>query len=379
MWQYAEYIMATIQSSQDPSNISKYWLEGEAMAPVRERLQRTADREWPVLICGPLGSARARIASDLHQLSGRHGKLSRFSCTADNEQSDRELFGYQDRPGLIEAAEHGTLYLDDIAKLPIRSQGRLLNLIEDRKIYRVESAVHIPVKLRVVAGTCYDLIKACQQGDFLDELRLALEAVQLDIPPLSQRSPRELQNLTEKLLTRESKQHHDNRRRFQLSRGAMKLILAHSWPGNLLELENTLSRAVALYGADSDVIEASMLELSNTEMTAVATTRPAQDSGREQLPTSVAAHSVSEELSLEEYFQRFVLEHQSTMNETKLAHRLGISRKCLWERRRRFGIPRHTSQARTQLDSPAVTSDTVDSGVIDTTAKMHAIAAPLPD
>ena len=112
---------------------------------------------------------------------------------------------------------------------------------------------------------------------------------------------------------------------------ASQSIEDYSWPGNVRELENAIERAVVL--AESTEIGEDLLaidldfrpELHKTESLAIGQTQPT---------------GTIEKLSLEDYFQRFVLEHQDTMNETQLASKLGISRKCLWERRQRFGIPR---------------------------------------
>ena len=330
----------------DPAD---YWLEGNAMAMVRERLCRAATGDLPVLVYGPLGSDRARVASWLHRRAHRRGHLIRFSCAANDGQADRELFGYQERLGLVEAADGGTLYLDDIAKLPTSAQGRLLRLLEDRESRRVEGTESIPVELRMVAGTRHDLGAVSRQGGFLEELLLCLDGVQLHIPPLSQRSQPELRELVDKLLRRESA-HHGLQRELKLSRSAMKALLSHSWPGNMQELENSLRRAVALHDVDSGVIEANMLEL-------YAAPGVAADQAAATQQAAVTTRSMSEELSLEEYFQRFILEHQGAMSETKLARKLGISRKCLWERRQRFGIPRRAgSQKRAASQNHAATT-----------------------
>jgi DNA-binding NtrC family response regulator len=111
---------------------------------------------------------------------------------------------------------------------------------------------------------------------------------------------------------------------------ASRAIADYSWPGNVRELENAIERAVVL--AESQEIGEDLLAIDNDDPEAEVETAGFD-------PDMRAANPV-EELSLEDYFQRFVLEHQDSMNETKLAKKLGISRKCLWERRQRFGIPR---------------------------------------
>jgi DNA-binding NtrC family response regulator len=113
---------------------------------------------------------------------------------------------------------------------------------------------------------------------------------------------------------------------------ASQAIAKYPWPGNVRELENAIERAVVL--AEDAVI--------GEELLAIETEKPRLPEIVAEAPT--AANAAIEELSLEDYFQRFVVEHEDTMNETQLAKKLGISRKCLWERRQRFGIPRKKKQ-----------------------------------
>jgi len=119
------------------------------------------------------------------------------------------------------------------------------------------------------------------------------------------------------------------------SESASRAIAGYSWPGNVRELENAIERAVVL--AESQEIGEDLLAIDNDDPEAEIETAGFD-------PATRAAEPV-EELSLEDYFQRFVLEHQDAMNETQLAKKLGISRKCLWERRQRFGIPRKKKTA----------------------------------
>ena len=116
----------------------------------------------------------------------------------------------------------------------------------------------------------------------------------------------------------------------KLSDGARRAIFNYGWPGNVRELENAIERAVVL--AEELEISEELLAIDDEEMPT-----PNQKSELQNLQNTPQP---IEELSLEDYFQRFVLEHQDAMNETQLAKKLGISRKCLWERRQRFGIPR---------------------------------------
>jgi DNA-binding NtrC family response regulator len=154
-----------------------------------------------------------------------------------------------------------------------------------------------------------------QTGDFREDLYYRLKVVQLDLPPLRER-PEDLEPLTAYLLEKIGQRL--KRQVPRLGEAARAAIARHDWPGNVRELENALERAVIL--AD-ETIAPEHLGLPDGA---------AGGPGEAEMP----------DLSLDDYFRRFVLEHQAQMTETELARRLGISRKALWERRQRMGLPR---------------------------------------
>ena len=216
--------------------------------------------------------------------------------------------------GLFEEAHGGTLFLDEIGELPTAAQARLLRVLQGGE-HAEEREVASDV--RILAATHRDLRKLVQDNAFRSDLYFRLRVVEMNLPPLRDRDD-DVIELAVFLLDKARKQL--GRPPLQLSREALEAIRRYHWPGNVRELSNAVERAVIL--CDADTITPALLAIDH-RVTSASTTADLDD-----------------KLSLEEYFRVFVLEHQDKMTETELANALGISRKTLWERRQRFGIPR---------------------------------------
>jgi len=157
----------------------------------------------------------------------------------------------------------------------------------------------------------------------------------LSLPPLRERG-KDILYLAENLLARQCQKL--GRNLMRLSPKAIQAITTYQWPGNVRELEHAIERAVILSDEEEIDNEALGIELELVNINRIRGQQGISAPGRK---ASQGPVDPSEDLSLEDYFQRFVLEHQDSMSETELAQKLGVSRKCLWERRQRFGIPRN--------------------------------------
>jgi len=300
--------------------------ESAAMQQVFGYVDKIAATEVTVLIRGESGTGKELVARAIHQRSERRERpIIAVNCAAIPETLiEAELFGHEkgaftgaiaQREGLIEAADGGTLFLDEIGELTPAAQSRLLRVLQEGEIRRLGATQNRHVDIRLIAATHRDLETMVQTGDFREDLYYRLKVVQLDLPPLRER-PEDLEPLTAYLLEKIGQRL--KRQVPRLGEAARAAIARHDWPGNVRELENALERAVIL--AD-ETIAPEHLGLPDGE---------AGDPGEAEMP----------DLSLDDYFRRFVLEHQAQMTETELARRLGISRKALWERRQRMGLPR---------------------------------------
>lgn len=305
--------------------------ESDAMQTLLQRVKRVAASDSTVLITGEAGTDKALVAAAVHQQSTRQrGPLITVNCAAlTSEQIEPEIFGHEQSAlvgaqsshrGLAESAHGGTLLLEDIDELPLEAQARLLRLLQAQEVRRVGSVEFRQVDVRVIVTTHRDLTRRVREGSFRDDLYYCLNVVELKVPPLRERQ----QDIP--LLVDHALENICKRLSFPLmsfSDAALMAIHSYYWPGNARELANAIERAIIM--SDDNVIEVDLLDID-----------PKGNRGLED---------PQEELSLEDYFARFVLENQEQMTETELARKLGISRKCLWERRQRLGIPRKKSSA----------------------------------
>ncbi|MFL1466491.1 sigma-54-dependent transcriptional regulator [Marinobacter sp. DUT-3] len=318
----------------------------EAMQKVFTLIRKVAPTETTVLIQGESGTGKELAARALHLLSPRATKpLISVNCAAIPESLiESELFGHEKgsftgavsaRTGLIEAADGGSLFLDEIGELPPEAQARLLRVLQEGEIRKVGSTQSRKVSVRMIAATHRNLKAMTRTGEFREDLYYRLNVMQVRIPPLRERQA-DILGLAQKFLRRQGEKM--GKPDLNLSPEAMRSMQRHRWPGNVRELENAIERATIL--CDTDLITPSLLDLEyegDDEYIPETLVEGNNEQVRNREPES------SNDLSLEDYFQHFVLENQDKMSETELAQKLGISRKSLWERRQRLGIPRKKS------------------------------------
>ena len=307
------------------------------MMELFRRTRKVAQTNSTALINGESGTGKELVARAIHNLSSRESQeMISVNCAAIPENLiESELFGHEKgaftgatatRTGLVEAANSSTLFLDEIGELPLEAQARLLRVLQENEIRKVGSVQSKKVDVRLVAATHRDLKQLVIDGYFREDLYYRINVMTLIIPPLRDRG-NDILELADTILQRTCTRLKTTMRSF--SDGASRAIAKYTWPGNVRELENAIERAVVL--AEGDKIGEELLAIEDEIAEAELDSK--------QQATPILAEPI-EELSLEDYFQRFVVEHQGSMNETQLAKKLGISRKCLWERRQRFGIPR---------------------------------------
>jgi DNA-binding NtrC family response regulator len=315
------------------------------MLELFRRIRKVAQTNSSVLIQGESGTGKELVARALHEASSRRDSpLISVNCAAIPENLiESELFGHEKgaftgatstRTGLVEAANNGTLFLDEIGELPLEAQARLLRVLQEHEIRKVGSVQSQKVDVRLVAATHRDLKQFVREGRFREDLFYRINVMPLHLPPLRERG-NDILELADKILINTCKRIGVDHMYF--SADAIQAITTYPWPGNVRELENAIERAVIL--SEQEEIEMELLGL-DVELVKIDGKGTFAASPTAEKDAVKIEDDPPEDLSLEEYFQRFVLEHQEHMNETELAKKLGISRKCLWERRQRFDIPR---------------------------------------
>tara|TARA_B100001093_G_scaffold28036_3_gene24489 strand:+ start:79 stop:1407 length:1329 start_codon:yes stop_codon:yes gene_type:complete len=308
----------------------------EPMLKLKRQVSRVAPRDTPILISGESGTGKELVAKSIHAQSKRSGfEMISVNCAARPESLvEAELFGHinkkltaatSDHLGLIESADQSSLFLDEIGELPLGIQSRLLRLLEVGEIRRIGSTEKIYVDVRIIAATHHNLLEMVSKGEFRKDLYYRLNVIELICPPLRDRKE-DIVILAEAFL--EQVKNDLVRPGIQLSAAVKAALTKYRWPGNIRELRNVIQKAVMF--CEDPIINIIDLNIQTIDAGLRGFSAGDQHHGTENRPT----------MSLEDYFQYFVLSHEEQMSETELAKRLGISRKSLWERRNRLGIPK---------------------------------------
>jgi DNA-binding NtrC family response regulator len=238
------------------------------MREVQAAIRMVADRTCSVLIEGETGTGKEVVAREIHATGGRsRGPWVAVNCSAIPEPLlEAELFGYlkgaftgaqQSRAGKFEAANHGTIFLDEIGDMPIGIQAKLLRVLQEREIERLGGNERVRLDIRVIAATNVDLAARVKDGRFRQDLFYRLNVFQIALPPLRERADDIAvlaRHFVKKVCTNERLPLKT------LDRTALDRLRTQGWPGNVRELENTIETAVIMSG-DRAVIFASDLRI----------------------------------------------------------------------------------------------------------------------
>ena len=323
-------------------------VQSESMRALYAQAARAAATTIGVLILGETGVGKELLARAVHLRSPRAARpFMGLNCAALGEQVlEGELFGYergaftgavQARPGLFEAAEGGTVFLDEVGELPAATQAKLLRVLEERSLLRIGSRVPRAIDVRFVAATNRDLDVEVREGRFRRDLYYRLNAITLVIPPLRERSA-EIPALATAFVAALCRQL--DRPPLALSEEALRVLRQHAWPGNVRELKNAIERAVVLC-AGATILAADLPPAVAAGTIPSVVEQPAVDAGP-GLPGTIEIDSARFEAQIDSLERARILDalERSGGNQTRAAVLLGVSRRTLVSRLGRLGIRR---------------------------------------
>ena len=308
-----------------------------AMKRLYAMIERVAPSELSVLLLGETGVGKEIVAEAIHHGSRRAGgAFLKLNCSAISENLvESELFGHEKgaftgaqrvKPGLLEAAQGGTVFLDEIGDLPVATQAKLLRVLEEHKVMRVGGLEPRDIDVRFVAATNRDLKSASEQGTFRSDLYFRLNGITLQIPPLRER-PSEIEPLVRRFVARAAERAGGGPRG-ELSSEALRLIESYHWPGNVRELRNVVERAAVLAGGGPVEPEHLPAELQQGGAASVGA------------PTSGGPAPLRSEV--ERLERRRIVDALASCdgNQTKAAELLGMPRRTFVKRLDAYGIDR---------------------------------------
>lgn len=298
--------------------------KSHSMQMVFELIQRVAESPTTVLITGESGTGKELVAKAIHYNSDRRqGPFVPINCAAIPEQLlESELFGHirgaftdanNDRRGLFEEAQQGSLFLDEIGELPFILQAKLLRAIQEREIRRVGASKSIPVNVRIIAATNLYLPDEVKARRFREDLYYRLNVIEIRLPSLRERQD-DIPLLVAHFLRKYAKTSATPLR--EISESALALLIDYSWPGNVRELENIIERAATLAPLGHKIMPANL---------------PPNISGLERVAMDNPAERTLTLQEMELDYIKMIL-HKCAGNKFAAAQALGIDRKTLYRK-----------------------------------------------
>ena len=311
------------RKKENPSIAAMYWGESSAMQQLRMLVEKVATTNANILITGENGTGKEMLAREIHALSSRYKEtmVSVDMGAITESLFESELFGHvkgsftdahADRTGKFEAANHSSLFLDEIGNLPYHLQAKLLTAIQQRSIVRVVSNEPVPVDIRLICATNRNLQGMVDKGEFREDLLYRINTIHVEIPPLRNRRE-DIVPLAERFITRFCKQY--DKAPISLTASACEKLTAHSWYGNIRELEHAIEKAVII--CDGNSIPAEMFQLVQK--------------------TEIQQTEASTLEEMEKAMIRKALD-KCGGNLSAVASQLGITRQTLYNKMKKFGL-----------------------------------------
>ena len=307
--------------------------ESDAIRALKERIRRVAPTDSTVLVTGESGTGKELVARAIHDGSNRTDRpFVAVNCGAVTETLlEAELFGHvkgaftgadSQKKGLIEAADRGTIFLDEIGEMSPVMQVKLLRVVQERKFRRVGGTSEMSADIRVVAATNRDLARMVTEGTFREDLFYRINVISVWIPPLRDRKEDVLQ-LADRCVERFGRQM--NKRITGLSPGARRTLQSYNWPGNVRELENVIERAVAL--EQGDIVQGESLDLGHVSDGEAAISGPVMPASETDDESALPGDGFDLEEHVQGIERSYISQalQQTGGKKTKAAELLGMS------------------------------------------------------
>ncbi|PZP45214.1 MAG: sigma-54-dependent Fis family transcriptional regulator [Pseudopedobacter saltans] len=297
---------------------------GKSMDQVLKTIEKAAPTDANILLLGENGTGKQIFAERIHQLSKRvnatfvHVDLGSLS----NSLFESALFGYskgaftdakENKTGYFEEANQGTIFLDEIGNLPLELQSKLLQVLQNRVIYKLGESKPIPINVRIVCATNMDLNKMVASGSFRQDLLYRINTISIELPPLRKRQD-EIALLAHHFLQKYNHQYSVEK---SLPEKTIQYLKTYAWPGNIRELMHVIERAVIL-SENSDITP---LDLNI-------------------VPSDVVISEIQNNLEIESMEKNLIIKalQKNEGNITKAASELGLSRNALYRRMEKYSL-----------------------------------------
>ena len=310
-------------NKKEPVNTpALYWGESKSMQQLRTLIEKVASTDANILITGENGTGKEMLAREIHALSNRRQQeMIAVDMGAITESLfESELFGHvkgsftdahTDRTGKFEAADHSTLFLDEIGNLPYHLQAKLLTVLQNRNVTRIGSNKVIPVDIRLISATNKDIPEMVKQGLFREDLFYRINTIHLEIPPLRERGD-DILLFIDTFLRRFTSKY--QRPDIRMHEQTIEKLRSYHWPGNIRELQHAIEKAVIL--CEGNVIRPKDILVKQSWKPQTASVVPnLEEVERQAIETAIL---------------------QNNGNLTAAAEQLGISRQTLYNKLKRF-------------------------------------------
>lgn len=322
------YNAATTKSKPQKNNAAvtqnaMFWGNSPEMQRIRNIIERVAPTDANILITGENGTGKEVLAREIHSLSSRCNKemISVDMGAIPDTLFESELFGHKkgaftdahaDRIGKMEAANNSSLFMDEIANMPLHLQAKLLVALQNRTITRLGTNNAIPIDIRLITATNRDIFSMSEKGEFRQDLLYRINTIHINIPPLRNRRD-DIMPLAEIFLKRLSEKY--NKPNILISTAAEGKMLSYNWDGNIRELQHTMEKAVIM--CEDNVINPEHLGLFHS-----------------------IKSTTESNATLEVIERNAIMEAMNSCdgNITIVAQKLGVTRQTLYNKIKRYGL-----------------------------------------